>query len=81
MAGRGRGRHVRMRISARNQLTGVVTEVHHGAVTTTVKVQLGGEETITSSITREAAEDLGLDDGTPVIVVIKASDVLLAIPD
>ena len=50
-------------------------------MTTTVKVQLGGEETITSSITREAAEDLGLDDGTPVIVVIKASDVLLATPD
>jgi molybdopterin-binding protein len=70
-----------MRISARNQFTGIVTDVSHGAVTSTVKVQLTGEETITSSITREAAEDLGLADGTPVIVVVKASDVLLATPD
>jgi molybdopterin-binding protein len=68
-----------MRISARNQLTGTVADVTHGAVTSTVKVRLAGGETITSSITREAAEDLGLTPGAPVTVVIKASDVLLAV--
>ena len=67
-----------MRISARNQLTGTISEINHGAVTTTVKVALAGGDTITSSITREAAEELGLVDGAEVTVVIRASDVLLA---
>lgn len=45
-----------MRISARNQLPGTITDINHGAVTTTVKVALGGGDVITASITREAAE-------------------------
>jgi molybdopterin-binding protein len=67
-----------MQISARNQLKGTVTEINHGAVTTTVKVTLTEGATITSSITREAAEELGLSDGGEVTVIVKASDVLLA---
>jgi molybdopterin-binding protein len=66
-----------MHISARNQLSGTVAEIVHGAVTTTVKIRLGGD-TITASITREAAEELGLAEGTPVTAIIKASDVLVA---
>jgi molybdopterin-binding protein len=67
-----------MQISARNQLSGTVAEVDHGAVTTTVKIRLGGGDTITASITREAAEELALAEGTAVTAVIKASDVLVA---
>lgn len=67
-----------MRISARNKLPGTVFEIDHGAVTTTVKIRLDGGDTITASITREAAEELGLADGTAVTAVIKASDVLVA---
>ena len=66
-----------MRLSARNQLSGTVDEVEHGAVTTTVKVRLSGGDVITSSITKEAAEELGLAAGSPVTVIVKASDVLL----
>ena len=72
------GKESVMRISARNQLTGTVTEINQGAVTTTVKVALAGGDVVTSSITREAAEELGLAAGSEVTVVIKASDVLLA---
>ncbi len=68
-----------MRISARNQLDGTVTRIDVGAVTTTVKVELAGGGTITSSITKEAAEELGLEVGSPVRAVVKASDVLLAV--
>jgi molybdopterin-binding protein len=68
-----------MRLSARNQLSGTVTEVQPGAVTTTVKVQLAGGEVMTSSITKEAADELGLAPGVPVTVVVKASDVVLAV--
>jgi molybdopterin-binding protein len=59
-----------MKLSARNQLEGMVEEVNHGAVTTTVKVRLGGGDVITSSITKEAADDLALAAGSSVIVVI-----------
>lgn len=66
-----------MRISARNQWTGTVVEVSPGVVTTTVKVRLVGGEIVTSSITREAAEELGLAVGGEVTAIVKASDVLL----
>lgn len=68
-----------MKLSARNQLSGVVSSIDHGAVTTTIKIRLQGGETITSSITREAAEDLQLTEGGTVIAVIKSSDVIVAI--
>lgn len=68
-----------MRLSARNQLAGTITQVVPGAVTTTVKVQLQGGDVITSSITKEAADELGLAVGGAVTVVVKASDVILAV--
>ena len=34
---------------------------------------------MTSSITKEAADELGLETGAAVIVVVKASDVILAV--
>jgi molybdate transport system regulatory protein len=67
-----------MRLSARNQLTGTVTQIDPGAVTTTVKVELAGGDVVTSSITKEAADELGLAVGNSVTVVVKASDVILA---
>ena len=67
-----------MPLSARNQLPGTVTHLDIGAVTTTVKVELRGGDTVTASITREAAEELGLAVGSAVTVIVKASDVMLA---
>jgi molybdopterin-binding protein len=68
-----------MRLSARNQLQGTVVEVNPGAVTTTVKVELQGGARMTSSITKEASDELGLKPGSAVTVVVKASDVILAV--
>jgi molybdopterin-binding protein len=68
-----------MKLSARNQLSGTVIEISPGAVTSTVKVQLAGGDVVTSSITKEAADDLGLAVGRSVTVVVKASDVILAV--
>jgi molybdate transport system regulatory protein len=67
-----------MRLSARNQLPGTVEAVDEGTVTTTVKVRLDGGATMTSSITKEAANELGIKVGT-VTVVVKASDVMIAV--
>ena len=66
-----------MKISARNQLSGTVTAVTDGAVNGTIKVDIGGGNVITSSITEEAIADLGLKVGDTVTVLIKASDVLI----
>ncbi len=66
-----------MKISARNQIKGTVISVTPGAVNGTVKVDIGGGNVITSSITNEALSDLVLADGDSVTVLIKSSDVLI----
>jgi molybdopterin-binding protein len=69
-----------MRLSTRNQLPGTVTEVNLGSVMATVKVRLdGGEQVITASITKEAAEELGLADGSAVTVLVKSTEVMLGV--
>ena len=68
-----------MRISARNQIKGTVIEVKKGATTSHVRVDIGGGQIMTSSITNEAVDDLGIKDKGSVTVVIKASDVMIAV--
>jgi molybdopterin-binding protein len=68
-----------VRISARNQLKGTVTAITKGATTAHVKVDIGNQRIVTSSITNEAVDELGIKTGSSVIVVIKASDVMVAV--
>ena len=69
-----------MRLSTRNQLTGTITEVNLGAVMATVKVRLdGGDQIVTASITKDAAEDLGLQVGNAATVLIKSTDVMIGV--
>lgn len=65
-----------MKLSARNQLAGKITEVVKGQTTAHVRVDIGGK-IITSSITNEAVDDLALKIGDEVTAVIKASDVMI----
>jgi molybdopterin-binding protein len=68
-----------MKISARNQLRGTITEVVKGATTAHVRLDIGGGRTITSSITNEAVEELDLKPWDDAVAVIKSSDVLIAV--
>jgi molybdopterin-binding protein len=68
-----------MRISARNQIKGSVVEVKKGATTSHIRVDIGNGKIVTPSITNEAVEDLGLKAKDQVTVVIKASDVMIAV--
>jgi molybdopterin-binding protein len=68
-----------MKISARNALEGTIKEVHKGATTAHVEIELKGGGIITSSITNEAVEELGLKKGTQAYAVIKSSDVMVAV--
>jgi molybdopterin-binding protein len=69
-----------MRLSIRNQLTGEITNVSLGAVMATVKVRLdGSDQVITSSITKDAAEDLGLAVGQRATVFVKSTEVAIGV--
>ncbi|MCP4329776.1 MAG: transporter [Alphaproteobacteria bacterium] len=67
-----------MKLSARNILDGKVVAVKTGTVAAQVTVDIGGGTLITSTVTVDAVEDLGLAEGSPVRAVIKASEVILA---
>ncbi len=68
-----------MRLSTRNQLPGTVESVLTGEAMAVVKVRLAGGERITASITREAAEDLGLAEGVQVTALVKSTEVMLGV--
>jgi len=70
-----------MKLSARNQIKGKVVEVRKGSTTAHVRIDIGNGVVITSSITNEAVDDLGLRAGDDAIAVIKASDVMVAKQD
>ena len=67
-----------MKLSARNQLKGKIVEVTKGQTTAHVRIDLGHGVTVTSSITNEAVDDLGLKVGDAALAIIKASDVMVA---
>ncbi|MFF6772281.1 molybdopterin-binding protein [Streptomyces sp. NPDC012637] len=64
-------------LSIRNRLAGSVTEVATGAAMGSVKVSVEGGE-LTAAITKDAVEDLGLAEGTPVVALIKSTEISLA---
>ena len=68
-----------MKLSARNQLVGTVTSVTRGPVTALVKVDVGGGQHVSATLTTEAADDLGLTQGSAVTAVFKASAVIIGV--
>ena len=68
-----------MRLSARNQIKGKIIDVKKGATTSHLRIDIGNSNVITSSITNEAVDELGLTVGINATVVIKASDVMIAV--
>jgi molybdopterin-binding protein len=68
-----------MKLSTRNQLAGTVTSITLGEAMAVVKVTLDGGQSITSSITKEAVLDLELAEGSAVTVLVKSTEVMLAV--
>ncbi|TLG77798.1 TOBE domain-containing protein [Methylocystis sp. B8] len=66
------------KISARNVFEGAVKEINEGATTSHVLIDVNGN-TITTSITNESVEELGLQVGKKVYAVIKSSEVMVAV--
>lgn len=66
-----------MKISAKNQLEGVIQEIKFGEVNCEVLIDIGAGQSISSMITLAAAKELQLEVGQSVVALIKANDVLL----
>jgi molybdopterin-binding protein len=69
-----------MQLSARNQIPARIVSINQGEAIANVELDASGSRLV-SSITVEAVKQLGLTEGKEVIVIIKASDVILAIND
>ena len=69
-----------MKISARNRLPGTVTEVVKGEAAARVSLQVGDNHMV-ALITRESADELGLEPGKQVMALVKATDVMVMTED
>jgi molybdopterin-binding protein len=67
-----------MKISARNSIEGTIKEVHKGATTAHVEIEIKGG-IVTASITNESVDALGLEKGKKAHAIIKSSDVMVAV--
>lgn len=68
-----------MRLSTRNQLPGTVVSVTTGEAMAVVRIKLDNGPEITSSITKDAADDLGLAEGSKVTALVKSTEVAIGV--
>jgi molybdopterin-binding protein len=67
-----------LKVSSRNLLKGVVTEVKNGPVNSEVTLEVVHKVKLTSVITRVSADELELDIGKEAYAVIKSTDIVIA---
>ena len=68
-----------MKISARNQLKGKIVEVEKGAVNALVKIDIGGGNVISATISLDSVKELGLEKGKGAYAIIKATSVMVGV--
>lgn len=68
------------KISARNQLSGTVSDVKSGVVNAEIDIELAGGDTVAATVTHDSVESLGLRKGQVATAVFKAGAVILAVP-
>ncbi len=66
-----------MKYGAKNQLTGTVKEIKRGTVMSQVNLEIPAGSPMSSVLTLESLDDLGINAGDQVKVVVKAVNVLL----
>ena len=65
--------------SARNRFPGIVTQVEKDGLVAVVHIQAGPHR-ITSMMTREAADELGIEPGDLAVGVVKSTNVVVEVP-
>lgn len=66
-----------MKYGARNNLVGTVESIEVDGIMTKTKVRIPAGSVMCSVMTRESLEELGIKEGDPVKVIVKAINVLL----
>ena len=69
-----------MKMSTRNRLPGTITEVVKGEAAARISMQVGDNHMV-ALITRESADELGLESGKQVVALVKATDVMIMTED
>jgi molybdopterin-binding protein len=69
-----------MALSTRNRLPGTITEVVKGEAAANVSLDVEGNKMV-ALITRESADELGLEEGQRVVALVKATDVMIQTED
>lgn len=70
-----------MKISARNQFKGVVVGIQEGAVNGIVKIDIGGGNIMSATISMNAIRELGLEVGKEAYAIVKATSVMVGIDE
>ena len=70
-----------MKLSARNQFKGTVVGIQEGAVNGIVRIDIGGGNIISATISMNAIQELGLAVGKPAYAVVKATSVMVGVDD
>lgn len=65
--------------SARNRFAGIVTRVERDGLTAVVEI-LAGRHRVVSMMTREAADELGLEPGDLAVAAVKSTSVVVEVP-
>ncbi|MDR3431208.1 MAG: TOBE domain-containing protein [Rouxiella aceris] len=65
--------------SARNQFSGTITSLEKGAINATVAIKTDDGLVLTAVITNDSVDDMALASGSPIIALVKASSVILAV--
>lgn len=68
-----------MKLSARNQLKGIIKEIETGAVNAIIKLDIGGGNIISATISMDAVKSLNLAAGKEAYAVIKSTSVMVGI--
>jgi molybdopterin-binding protein len=74
---RRRGGQETHELSARNRFRGVVRTVRLDGLLAQVELETTGPTRVVAVITREAAEELGLEPGQPATALVKATSVMV----
>ena len=70
-----------MKLSARNQFKGTIVGIQEGAVNGIVRIDIGGGNVMSATISMNAIRELGLEVGKEAWAVVKATSVMVGVDD
>ena len=70
-----------MKLSARNQFKGTVVAIDEGAVNGIVKIDIGGGNVMSATISMASIRELGLKVGGEAYAVVKATSVMVGVDE